>query len=75
MANQTLIQTLTPDNLRGRVTSVWHYESGLIPLFAAITGGVGVLVGIGTAMAINGVIALAISLLFLLRFEDIRQLD
>lgn len=38
------------------------YESGLIPLFAAITGGVGVLVGIDTAMAIGGVIAVTISL-------------
>ncbi|MCH9017698.1 MAG: MFS transporter [Chloroflexi bacterium] len=75
VANQTLIQTLVPDNLRGRVTSVWHYESGLIPLFAAITGGVGVLVGIGAAMAIGGVIAMAISLMFLFRFANIRRLD
>ena len=42
---------------------MWHYESGLIPLFVATTGGVGVLVGIGTAMAIGGVIALTTSLL------------
>jgi MFS family permease len=75
VANQTLIQTLVPDNLRGRVTSVWHYESGLIPLFAAITGGVGLLVGIGTAMAIGGAIALSISLIFLSRFGNIRRLD
>ena len=75
VANQTLIQTLVPDNQRGRVTSVWHYESGLIPLFAAITGGVGLLVGIGTAMAIGGVIALSISLIFLVRFGNIRRLD
>ena len=75
VANQTLIQTLVPDNLRGRVTSVWHYESGLIPLFAAITGGVGVLVGIDIAMAIAGVIAISISLLFLVRFDNIRRLD
>ena len=74
VANQTLIQTLVPDNLRGRVTSVWHYESGLIPLFAAITGGVGVLVGIDTAMAIGGAIALAISVFFLVRFANIRRL-
>jgi len=75
VANQTLIQTLVPDNLRGRVTSVWHYENGLIPLFAAITGGVGVLVGIDIAMAIAGVIAISISLLFLVRFDNIRRLD
>ena len=50
-------------------------EGRLIPLFAAITGGVGVLVGIGTAMAIGGAIAVAISLLFLARFADIRRLD
>ncbi|MDA1128758.1 MAG: MFS transporter [Chloroflexi bacterium] len=75
VANQTLIQTLVPDNLRGRVTSVWHYESGLIPLFAALTGGVGVLVGIDMAMAIGGAISLAISLLFLIRFASIRSLD
>jgi len=75
VANQTLIQTLVPDNLRGRVTSVWHYESGLIPLFAALTGGVGVLVGIDTAMAIGGVIALSVSLFFLAQFANIRRLD
>ena len=75
VANQTLIQMLVPDNLRGRVTSVWHYEQGLIPMFAALTGGVGVLVGIGTAMAFTGVIAVAISLLFLVRFTSIRRLD
>ena len=54
---------------------MWHYESGLIPLFAALTGGVGVLVGIDTAMAIGGVIALAVSLMFLVRFANIRRLD
>jgi len=75
VGNQTLIQTLVPDNLRGRVTSVWHYEQGLIPLFAALTGGVGVLVGIDVAMAIGGAIALSISLLFLVRFASIRVLD
>ena len=75
VVNQTLIQTSVPDNLRGRVTSVWHYESGLIPLFAALTGGVGVLVGIDTAMAIGGVIALSVSLFFLVQFANIRRLD
>jgi MFS family permease len=75
VANQTLIQTLVPDELRGRVTSVWHYETGLIPLFASLTGGVGLLVGIDVAMAIGGGIALVVSLYFLIRFASIRLLD
>ncbi len=75
VSNQTLIQTIVPDNLRGRVTSVWHYEQGLIPMFAAITGGVGIVVGIDTAMAIGGAIALAVSLLMLVRFDNIRRLE
>lgn len=75
VGNQTLIQTLVPDNLRGRVTSVWHYEQGLIPLFAALTGGIGVLIGIDIAMAVSGAIAVVVCLVFLFRFKDIRNLD
>jgi len=75
VSNQTLIQSIVPDNLRGRVTSVWHYEQGLIPMFAAMTGGVGILVGIDTAMAIGGAIALAASLFMLVRFDNIRRLE
>jgi hypothetical protein len=29
--NQTLIQTVVPDSISGRVSSVWHYERGLTP--------------------------------------------
>ncbi len=54
---------------------MWHYESGLIPMFPAITGGLGVLVGIDTAMAMGGAIALAIGLMFPLRFENTRRLN
>ena len=75
VSNQTLIQTLVPDDLRGRVTSVWHYEQGLIPMFAAITAGVGILMGIGTAMAASGAIALVVSLYFLIKFDNIRGLQ
>lgn len=75
VGNQTLIQTLVPDNLRGRVTSVWHYEQGLIPIFAALTGGMGVLIGIDVAMAVSGAIAVVVCLAFLFRFKDIRNLD
>ena len=34
VANQVLVQNIVPDTLRGRVSSVWHYEQGMIPMFA-----------------------------------------
>ena len=75
VSNQTVIQILVPDFLRGRVSGVWHYEQGLTPLFAGVIGLIANLVGISTAMVWFGGIALAMGLFFLLTFEDIRRLD
>jgi MFS family permease len=75
VSNQTLIQTVVPDQLRGRVSSVWHYESGLIPLFSALIGVVAAFIGIATAMAWAGGVALGLCAIFLLRFKDVRALD
>ena len=75
VSNQTLIQTIVPDTLRGRVSSVWHYEQGLIPLFA---GGIGIgaeFIGIGPTMTWVGGFALVLGAFFLVRFKDIRELD
>ncbi len=75
VANQTLVQTMVPDNLRGRVSSVWHYEQGLIPLFSLFIGLVAVWVGISWSLTCFGAGALALSLYFLARFKDLRALD
>ena len=75
VSNQTVIQTLVPDTLRGRVSSVWHYEQGLIPFFAGVIGLVANLVGIASAMIWFGGIGLVLGLFLLLTFEDIRRLD
>ncbi len=75
VANQTLVQSMVPDNLRGRVSSVWHYEQGLIPLFSLFIGLVAVWVGISWSLICFGAGALALSLFFLARFKDIRALD
>ena len=75
VSNQTVIQTLVPDTLRGRVSSIWHYEQGLIPFFAGVIGLIANLVGIATAMIWFGGLALVMGLFFLLIFEDIRRLD
>jgi Transmembrane secretion effector len=75
VSNQTLVQTIVPDTLRGRVSSVWDYEQGLIPLFAGIIGVMAEGIGIAAAMSWVGGVALALSLFFLLRFKEIRALD
>ncbi len=75
VSNQTLIQTLVPDSLRGRVSSVWHYEQGLTPLFVFLVSVLGEYKGMGMAMAVLGACSLALSLFFLLRFTDNRTLD
>ena len=75
VSNQTLVQTIVPDTLRGRVSSVWNYEQGLIPLFAGVIGLIANVIGIAEAMVWFGGIALVMGLLFLLTFEDIRRLD
>jgi MFS family permease len=75
VSNQTLIQNLVPDSLRGRVSSVWHYEQGLTPLFVFLISLLGQYQGMGVAMMVLGGSALALSLLFLVRFKDNRSLD
>ena len=75
VSNQTVIQTLVPDTLRGRVSSVWHYEQGLIPFFAGVIGLLANFIGIALAMVWFGGIALAMGLFFILTFRDIRSLD
>jgi hypothetical protein len=75
VANQTLVQKIVPDTLRGRVSSVWHYEQGLIPLFSGMIGLVATQIGISWAVVCFGGAALAMSVLFLVRFDDIRALD
>jgi MFS family permease len=75
VGNQTLIQMVVPDALRGRVSSVWHYESGLVPLFAGLIGVVAEFRDIAFAMILAGAIAVGLSLWFMARFKDIRALD
>ena len=75
VSNQTVVQTIVPDTLRGRVSSVWHYEQGLIPLFSGGIGLIANFIGIASAMVWFGGFALVLGLFFLYTFEDIRRLD
>ena len=75
VSNQTLVQTMVPDTLRGRVSSVWHYEQGMIPLFSGLIGILAAFIGIASSMIWFGGAALVLGLIFLIGFKDIRAID
>jgi MFS family permease len=75
VANQTLVQNIVPDTLRGRISSVWHYEQGLIPLFSGMIGLLATQIGVSWAILCFGAAALVLSVIFLIRFDDIRSMD
>ena len=72
VANQVLVQNIVPDTLRGRVSSVWHYEQGMIPMFAGMIGIIAAFTGISWAMTGFGFAALTLGIVFLVAFRDIR---
>ena len=72
MAN-TLMQTRTPDHLRGRAMSVYTMIFiGFMPLGQMILGSIGALLGINTAFLIGGGIVVAISLYTAVRVPELR---
>lgn len=73
VANQVLVQNIVPDTLRGRVSSVWHYEQGMIPMFAGLIGILATFTGISWAMTGFGLAALLLGIFFLFAFRDIRE--
>jgi MFS family permease len=75
ISNLTLIQTVAPDALRGRISSVWHYQQGLVALFALLASAVTAATGVRTALLAIGAVSLAVALADLVRYTDIRSLD
>lgn len=62
----TLLQTLVPNELLGRVSSLdWLISTGLVPLSLAITGPVAALAGVRTTLTAGPLLGGVIMLLFL----------
>lgn len=60
-SSNVLIQTLSPDEMRGRAVSVFSMITlGLVPAGTLLLGSLGSVVGLGTAFTIGGAIALVI---------------
>lgn len=73
MAN-TLMQTRTPDQLRGRAMSVHTMVfMGFMPLGQMILGSVGTIVGIDNAFVVGGCIVMAVALFAAVRVPALRR--
>jgi len=71
----TILQTKSPDHLRGRVMSVYTMVFlGLMPLGSMILGVAGTFVGTGTALLIGGLVLLATVSYTALRAPQVRGL-
>ena len=73
--NQTLVQTIVPDALRGRVTSIYLFDNGLTPLAIML---IGILVKLTDAMFVLTILAatgLAISVSSMIFARQIRGLE
>jgi len=72
-ASNTLIQTMTPDHLRGRVMSVYSMMfMGMAPVGALLAGVVAERFGAPFTVAAGGVIAIAGAIAFGLHLPDLR---
>jgi MFS family permease len=73
-ASNTLIQTMTPDHLRGRVMAVYSMMfMGMAPIGALLSGVLADRLGAPFTVAIGGVIAIAGSFAFGLRLPALRS--
>ena len=74
VSTQTLIQSMTPDTLRGRITSIYMLEFGLGPIAIVLIGLLMDLTTVSGALTIVAAVSLTLSLLFLVTFRQVRGL-
>ena len=72
--NDTLVQTLVDDSYRGRVLSVYSMLWGLTPIGGLIGGAMANVVGVQSALIINGFLVL-LYVPVLYRFTPVPQID
>jgi len=75
VTNQVLMQSMVPDTLRGRVTSIYMLEFSLGPIAILLIGLLMDLFSVSGALTIVASGSLALSLFFLLTFRRVRNLE
>jgi predicted MFS family arabinose efflux permease len=69
----TMLQTIVPDELRGRVTSIYMLDHGLSPIGALLAGISTEFVGAPTTVAIMGILVIALAAIVLWRMPQLRR--
>lgn len=72
--NNTLVQMLSPDRLRGRILSIYHIDHALTPLASSFMGVIADLFSAPAAMAMSGVAGLVSIVLLMGVVKEIRNL-
>jgi MFS family permease len=70
--NQTILQMLVPDNLRGRVMGIYMLSQGMMPLGGLIGGALANFTSAPTAVLILGSLVCVMALLFIFRAKELR---
>lgn len=70
--NQTLLQLIIPDELRGRVMGIYMLNQGLLPFGALFAGGLSDVLGAPGAVMIMGTITASMAVVFALKAKGLR---
>ena len=71
--NGTLIQLITPDRFRSRVTSLASYGQGFVFPFSILVGLLAEFSGVVSAITVLGVMGLILTVYFTIRLPEVRQ--
>jgi MFS family permease len=72
-SSNTLVQTMTPDELRGRVMAVYTMTfMGMAPLGALLAGALASRIGTPATLAVSGVTCIAAACYFATRWPGLR---
>ena len=74
IANNSLIQSRTPDSLRGRVTSIYVLDHGIQPLGIPLIGLLALGLGTDKALVVAGLLALGVTAFISLRWRELWRL-
>ena len=73
--NMTIVHTMTPDELRGRVIGVYQMEIGMMPFWGLVAGVLSRVYGVDNAFLVGGIAGLAIIGITSIAFPRYRRLE